>query len=96
MRMLNDDIVLCVLDNPDGMDLVANWYMRNPAAEKRVLDGPGEGTPRLWQKYIGHDNNRDFYMNNQAETINMSRVLFREWYPQIMYNHHQTGARSAP
>ena len=91
VRMLNDDIVLCVLDNPDGMDLVANWYMRNPVAEKRVLDGPGEGTPRLWQKYIGHDNNRDFYMNNQAETINMSRVLFREWYPQIMYNHHQTG-----
>ncbi len=91
MRMLNDDIVLCVLDNPDGMDLVANWYMRNPVAEKRVLDGPGEGTPRLWQKYIGHDNNRDFYMNNMPETINMSRVLFRDWYPQIMYNHHQTG-----
>ena len=91
MRMLNDDIILCVLDNPDGMDLVANWYMRNPVADKRVLDGPGEGTPRLWQKYIGHDNNRDFYMNNMPETTNISRVLFREWYPQIMYNHHQTG-----
>lgn len=95
MRMLHDDIVLCVLDNPDGMDLVANWYMRNPAAEKRVLDGPGEGTPRLWQKYIGHDNNRDFYMNNMPETTNISRVLFREWYPQIMYNHHQTGPLGA-
>ncbi|MGI4827097.1 MAG: M14 family metallopeptidase, partial [Janthinobacterium lividum] len=95
MRMLHDDIVLCVLDNPDGMDLVANWYMRNPVAEKRVLDGPGEGTPRLWQKYIGHDNNRDFYMNNMPETTNISRVLFREWYPQIMYNHHQTGPLGA-
>ncbi len=95
MRMLHDDIVLCVLDNPDGMDLVANWYMRNPVAEKRVLDGAGEGTPRLWQKYIGHDNNRDFYMNNMPETTNMSRVLFRDWYPQIMYNHHQTGPLGA-
>jgi hypothetical protein len=95
MRLLNDDIVLCVLDNPDGMDLVANWYMREPVAEKRVMDGPGEGTPRLWQKYIGHDNNRDFYMNNMPESTNISRVLFREWYPQIMYNHHQTGPLGA-
>ncbi len=91
MRMLHDDIVLCVLDNPDGMDLVADWYMREPVAEKRVFDGYAAGVPRLWHKYIGHDNNRDFYMNNMPETTNISRVLFREWYPQIMYNHHQTG-----
>jgi hypothetical protein len=95
LRLLNDDIVLCVLDNPDGMDLVANWYMREPVPEKRVLDGAGEGTPRLWQKYIGHDNNRDFYMNNMPESTNISRVLFREWYPQIVYNHHQTGPLGA-
>lgn len=95
MRMLRDDIVLCVLANPDGMDLVSNWYMREPVAEKRVSDGNAAGTPRLWQKYIGHDNNRDFYMNNMPESTNMSRVLFREWYPQIMYNHHQTGPLGA-
>jgi hypothetical protein len=91
LRFLHDDIVLCVLDNPDGMDLVSNWYMREPTPEKRVTEGPAGATPRLWQKYIGHDNNRDFYMNNMPETTNMSRVLFREWYPQIVYNHHQTG-----
>jgi hypothetical protein len=95
MRMLNDDIVLCVLDNPDGMDLIANWYMREPVPEKRVFDGYAAGVPRLWHKYIGHDNNRDFYMNNMPETTNISRVLFREWYPQIMYNHHQTGPLGA-
>jgi hypothetical protein len=95
MRFLHDDIMLCVLDNPDGMDLVANWYMREPVPEKRVMDGPGQGTPRLWQKYVGHDNNRDFYMNNMPESTNISRVLFREWYPQIMYNHHQTGPLGA-
>ncbi len=91
LRFLHDDIVLCVLDNPDGMDLVSNWYMREPDPEKRVTEGPTGGTPRLWHHYIGHDDNRDFYMNNMPETTNISRILFREWYPQIMYNHHQTG-----
>jgi hypothetical protein len=91
LRFLHDDIVLCVLDNPDGMDLVSNWYMREPVPERRVTEGPAGGTPRLWHHYIGHDDNRDFYMNNMPETTNISRILFREWYPQIMYNHHQTG-----
>ena len=49
------------------------------------------GIPRLYQKYVGHDNNRDFYMMNQPESTNMNRILYREWFPQIMYNHHQTG-----
>jgi hypothetical protein len=50
-----------------------------------------QGIPRLYQKYVGHDNNRDFYMSAQVETENMNRVMYREWYPQIVYNHHQTG-----
>ncbi len=86
-RLLHDDIVLCVLDNPDGMDLVSDWYNREPVPEKRVFTE----TPRLWHHYIGHDNNRDFYLNAMPESTNISRVLFREWYPQIMYNHHQAG-----
>src|SRR5262249_983117 len=49
------------------------------------------GIPRLYQKYAGHDNNRDFYMASQAETINVNRILYREWFPQIVYDHHQTG-----
>jgi Zinc carboxypeptidase len=87
MRFLNDVIVLAVHANPDGMELVSDWYMRNPERTKRST----AGVPRLYQKYIGHDNNRDFYMVSQPETENMARVLFREWFPQIMYNHHQTG-----
>jgi hypothetical protein len=47
--------------------------------------------PRLYAKYIGHDDNRDFYMSSMKETTNMNRQLFLEWFPQIMYNHHQTG-----
>ncbi len=91
MRFLNDVIVLFVQDNPDGQELVANWYMRNPDPAKRST----EGVPRLWQKYIGHDNNRDFFMCNMPESTNINRVLYLEWFPQIMYNHHQTGPPGA-
>ncbi len=91
LRILNDVIVLAVHANPDGMDLVSEWYMRDPEPSKRSTSG----LPRLYQKYIGHDNNRDSYMNSQPETENMSRVQFREWFPQIVYNHHQTGPTGA-
>jgi len=85
-RILQDCIILVVHANPDGMALVSNWYMRRQNPAERSTSG----LPKLYQKYVGHDNNRDFYANTQAETINMNRVLYREWYPQIMYNHHQT------
>jgi hypothetical protein len=87
MRFLHDDIVLLTFANPDGMELVSNWYMRNPDPTKRSL----EGIPRLWQKYIGHDDNRDFFASNMPETTNVNRILSRVWYPQIVYNHHQAG-----
>jgi len=87
MRFLNDLVILAVHANPDGMELVSNWYMREPEPTKRSSGG----IPRLYQKYIGHDNNRDFYMVAQPETENMARVLYKEWFPQILYNHHQTG-----
>src|SRR5436190_6782159 len=87
MRILDDVIILFVHANPDGMDLVADWYMREPEEKKRSL----AGLPRLYQKYIGHDNNRDFYASTQAETKNMNRVMYFEWLPQIVYNNHQSG-----
>ncbi len=86
-RILDDVIILFVHANPDGMDLVADWYMKEKDEKKRTL----AGLPRLYQKYIGHDNNRDFYANTQAETKNMNRVLYAEWFPHIVYNHHQAG-----
>lgn len=87
MRFLNDVIVLCCLVNPDGMELVSNWYMREPDPTKRR----SSNIPRLYQKYIGHDNNRDFYMSAQPESEAINRVFYHEWFPQIVYNHHQTG-----
>jgi hypothetical protein len=90
-RILDDTVVLCTLINPDGMELVSNWYMREPDERRRTLSG----VPRLYQKYIGHDDNRDFYMMNMSESVNANRIMYREWFPALMYNHHQTGPAGA-
>jgi hypothetical protein len=87
MRFLNDAVILFVHANPDGHELVAGWYMRNPVAEKRT----GAGLPLLYHPYIGHDNNRDFFASTQKETENINRTLYHEWSPQVLYNHHQSG-----
>ena len=77
MRFLDDCVILFVHANPDGNDLVADWYMRNETPTERSLSG----LPRLYQKYIGHDNNRDFFASTQPETENINRVLYHDWYP---------------
>ena len=87
LRILDQVIILFTHANPDGQELVSNWYMRESKPEKRSL----EQLPKLYEKYAGHDNNRDFYMLNLKETQNMTHQLFVEWIPQIMYNHHQAG-----
>ena len=87
MRFLNDNVLLMPVPNPDGVELVANWYMRSADEKERTMNN----LPRLYHKYIGHDNNRDSIMFNMSETINQDRVLFIEWNPQIMHNVHQTG-----
>src|SRR5687768_2377445 len=86
LRLLDDDIMLLVHANPDGMQLVSSWYMREQDPARRNMN-----IPRLYQKYIGHDNNRDFYMSAQPESRNINHQLYWEWFPQIVYNHHQTG-----
>ena len=55
------------------------------------LERSTAGVPVLYNKYAGHDNNRDFYMAALAESQNMNTSAYRVWYPQIIYNHHQTG-----
>ena len=87
LRILDQVIILMTHANPDGQELVSNWYMRQAKEEKRTTDQ----LPRLYEKYAGHDNNRDFYMLNLKETQNICKQLFVEWIPQIMYNHHQAG-----
>ena len=84
VRRILDEVVLLVAPaNPDGYELVANAYMATRSTR----------TPVLYQRYVGHDNNRDFYACNQVEAQNISRVFYREWCPQVMYNHHQSAPR---
>jgi len=87
MQKIRENVVLLLMPmmNPDGLDIVENWY-------DRVLDTPYETSspPWLYQKYVGHDNNRDWFMNNMPETRAVTDVIYNEWYPQIVVNHHQT------
>ena len=81
VRRILDEVVLLICPvNPDGLELVANAYMATGKMD----------TPVLYQRYVGHDNNRDFYACNQIEAENINRVFYRDWCPQIVYNHHQT------
>ncbi|MCI0410100.1 MAG: M14 family metallopeptidase, partial [Acidobacteria bacterium] len=78
-------LLLMPVMNPDGLDLVVDWYNKN-------LGTPFETAPlpELYHHYIGHDNNRDWYMFTQAETRAVANQLYHHWFPQIVYNHHQS------
>ena len=86
-RRIRDNVILLLMPhlNPDGIDIVVNWY-------RKQLGTPFETTsqPELYHHYIGHDNNRDWYMFTQVETQAVARQLYHEWFPQIVYNHHQS------
>lgn len=86
--ILNNDILLLAPSiNPDGVDIVTEWY-------RKTLGTKYEGTspPRLYQKYVGHDNNRDWYIFSQPETRATISQLHNVWHPEIVYDVHQQGA----
>jgi len=78
-------LVLWFSINPDGQNMVANWYRRN-------LGTPFEVAPLPWlyQRYVGHDNNRDGYMLNMHESQVITHETVTRWFPMVFYNHHQT------
>ena len=76
--------------NPDGVDLVNEWYDRWVGTEYEAAQPPG-----LYHHYIGHDNNRDAFMQNTVESRYVADILFREWIPQGFIDHHQMGAYTA-
>lgn len=88
MKKIRDNVIFLLMPvmNPDGLDIVVDWY-------RQQFGTPFETTnpPWLYHHYVGHDNNRDWFMNNMPETYNVNEVLYNKWYPQIVYNQHQTG-----
>ncbi|HEV7472672.1 MAG TPA: M14 family metallopeptidase [Pyrinomonadaceae bacterium] len=86
--VLQNTIILLVPSlNPDGVDIVKNWY-------DKTLGTPYEGTdpPELYHKYTGHDNNRDWYAFTQVETQLTVDKIHNVWHPQIVHDIHQQGA----
>ncbi len=86
MKNILDNVVLMLYPtiNPDGQTMVADWYQSNVGTPYEVAP-----LPKLYQKYVGHDNNRDAYMLNMIESRVMERT-WREWEPNIIYVQHQT------
>ena len=90
-RLLDSVVVLLIPSmNPDGLDTVVSWYRRYKGT--RYEGGP---LPWLYHKYVGHDNNRDWFMVTQAETRLVTRMLYKEWFPEVVYDVHQMGASGA-
>ena len=90
-EILNNTILILIPSpNPDGVDIVADWY-------RRSLGKPWEGTepPEIYHSYAGHDDNRDWFMLNLAETRAVTRLLWKEWFPEIVYDVHQQGQTSS-
>jgi hypothetical protein len=87
-EILKNTIILLVPStNPDGVDIVNNWY-------QKTLGTPYEGTdpPELYHKYTGHDDNRDWYAFTQVETQLVVDKILNVWHPQIVHDIHQQGA----
>ncbi|MFC2076184.1 M14 metallopeptidase family protein [candidate division KSB1 bacterium] len=83
-------ILLAPSQNPDGHQMICDWYRQN-------LGTPFEGgrMPWMYHPYVGHDNNRDWYMLSQAESRILTRLFYKQWHPQIMLDMHQMGNRTA-
>lgn len=89
MQKIRENVIFLLMPmmNPDGVNIMSSWYNKN-------LGTPYETTnpPWLYQRYVGHDNNRDWFMGNLPETQAVMRQLYQEWFPQIVYNQHQDGS----
>jgi len=81
-----DNVILMLWPtlNPDGQNEVVSWYRRNVGTPFEIAP-----LPDLYQEYVGHDNNRDGYMNNMLESRDVTKTEL-EWDPVIFYCHHQS------
>jgi hypothetical protein len=89
-KYLNDVVYMAVPNhNPDGMDLVVENYNKYKGTQYE-----GASLPRVYHKYVGHDNNRDFVTLSQEDTKAIARIYNLDWFPQVMIEKHQMGSTS--
>lgn len=91
IREILDNLVLLLVpsQNPDGQNLVIDhWYKTKGTSLAR-------GYPDLYHKYVGHDDNRDWFMFTQTETRLMVEKVQNAYKPQITHDMHQMGSTSA-
>ncbi len=86
----NTIIIVSPSHNPDGMRMVADWNKKTAGTKFE-----GAPLPFLYHKYVGHDNNRDWYMFTQKESQISVGQIWNKWHPQISYDMHQMGANAA-
>ena len=90
-RILDNVIAIMIPSfNPDGEVMVTEWYRKTVGT-----DAEGTSPPWLYQKYAGHDNNRDAFQQNLPDSKYISKLLFREWIPQAYVDHHHMGSNGA-
>jgi hypothetical protein len=86
-RRIRDGVILLLMPlmNPDGHEIVVDWYREHLGTEYET-----SRPPRVYHEYVGHDINRDWYMFRQEESRAVAPILYERWLPQIVFNHHQT------
>lgn len=90
-RILDNVIILMIPSvNPDGLQMIVDWYREH-------VGTPHEGCslPWLYHHYAGHDNNRDWFFFNLQETRLAGKILYHDWFPEIVYDQHQMGSSGA-
>lgn len=91
-QQMLDNVISIVMPsiNPDGTQMIADWYMKYAGTPHEAAN-----LPWLYQKYAGHDNNRDGFALNLVESQHLGRLMYREWLPQAYVDHHQMGSNNA-
>lgn len=90
-EILDNTILLLIPSpNPDGVQIVADWYRKTFGTKAE-----GSSPPELYHYYAGHDDNRDWFMMNLKETQAITKLFWQQWFPQIVYDVHQQGQNAS-